>query len=232
MATADDKPESPRGSSDPLDILWSLVVWALRLVFYIVSILVVIVFGVMGVGAVAATGLPMGSWVGVLGGILGLIGGISLGGAAVVVAVLGVWFGALALIFLLGYLFLLDQDALNEAAARPEGGESQAGTPVVFWPPPAYRAAVIVAATAVLWAIYGLPALLGAKTWTEFREAFLAAVVYPLGLVGMVTRHWLAILGDRLIRNPRLRRAFLGLGPVPTPNDPGSSDFPPQPGPG
>ena len=230
MATADEKPESPPRSSEPFDPLGFLLGWAVRLVFFGVSILVVIVFG--GLGAGAAAGLPMGNWAGALGGILGMIGGISLGGAAVVVAVLGVWFGALALIFLLGYLFLLDQDALNEAAARPEGGASEGGTTIVFWPPPAYRAVAIVAAMVVLWAIYGLPALRGAKTWTEFREAFLAAVVFPLGLVGMVTHHWLAILGDRLIRNPRLRRAFLGLGPVPTLNDPGSSDLPPRPGPG
>lgn len=231
MAIADEKPETPPTSSDPADIAGNLMFWALRLVFYLASILVVVVCGILGLATGGVTGLSIGTGTGLIGGILGLILGIALGIVVVVAVVVGVFYGAMAVIFLLGYLFLIDLDANAEAAAQAEGNGTDDEKPVVFWPPPPYRAALIVAITAVLWVKYGLPALERVETWPQFRDTVPAAVVLPLGLIGMVMHHWLAILGERMSGNSR-PRPIGGCRPAPPTRKPDHTDLAEGPGPG
>lgn len=226
MATVDEKPE-PR-ATDPIDILAILIGSSLRLVFYVLAVLVVIVFGILGLGVGAAMGLPLGNGIAVIGGILGLSAGIVLGIVAIVAAVVGVWFGAIAMIFALAYIFLADLDARAESGADPEGDCLAGDSTIMLWPPPDFRAAVIVAVTAVLWVKYGLPALRRAETWAESRDTFLGAVVLPLGFIGMVLRHWLAILVEPLSWHPRPERTGT---PRPPHDDPGLPDFLSGPGP-
>lgn len=227
MATDDEKPDPP--PRDPTDIAAILMVSSLRWVFYVAAVLVVIVFGIAGLGTGASTGLPMGNGIAIVGGVLGLIAGIALGIVVIAAVVFGIYYGAVALIFLLAYVFLVDLDAGAEFAAEPEGDRSPGETTIRLWPPPAYRAAMIVAVAAVLWWMYGLPALRRAETWAESRDALLGAVVLPLGFIGMVLRHWLAMLVEPMSWHPRPERAGK---PRPPHDDPGLPDFLSGPGPG
>ncbi len=205
MTAADETSEPPRRSLDPADIVWGLLVGGLGLVFYLVVILLVILYAVAGVTLGWAAGSSMAGWIGVVGGLIGLVGGIVLGVVAVVAVVVGISMGAVAMILVMGYVLSLDDCPAARAAERSEGGEPS----FRFWPPPHYRSAAIIAVTAWLWAIYGLPALLAIRSWSEFKDVFPAAVILPMGFIGLVAHPWLTDLGERMRRHPRWR-AFLG----------------------
>jgi hypothetical protein len=167
--------------SPPDSIVMNLITMAILLVLVILSALLLVVYG--------AAGWTIHGWV-------GLIGGIAIGIVLIPAAFMGVWVGSLLLIKLLIFIFSIGPEdvEIGECAVQPEGSESASRLLSAPRPRPLFRPVGIISATAVVWVIYGLPALRNATNSHELWQAIQVAVILPLGFIGLVGRHWLTAL--------------------------------------
>jgi ABC-type transport system involved in multi-copper enzyme maturation permease subunit len=162
----------------------------LDVTFEYLFLVVVILFAAAFVAVGAVSGWLVAGW-------LGLILGIVIVIVAIPVVSLAVWAVFLVLIKLTIFLLCIGPRdlALIERETRPASAQEPlpARSPQLE-----ARRIVLITATLVLWAIFGLPALCRGNTVREFCDLIPAVVFLPFGVILMLAWEWFEALAERL----------------------------------